>query len=200
MKFKIKLKIRQYPLLYETIALLVVALTIFIVNVHAVVKNKPQAQNIVQPEQNTSVEVPAIEGNYNLVISKIDIKVPIVTDIDGKKKTTYIKSLNNGVAHMKDTALPGQEGNTFIFGHSSYYSGDYKKIFATLNKLEKDDDITITSNKKEYKYKVTNKKVVAADAMEVTKQPKGKKILTLMTCWPIGTNEKRLVVIADLQE
>lgn len=214
MKFKLKLptvsrqkiksilgKIISYrrPLLFETITLAIVALVIFSAHFHLFGKNQPPSQNPVQTQETAPTIVPAKEEDY-LIIDKLDIKVPIVFDVDGKNKTAYNNSLKSGVAHMKDTAKPGEEGNSFIFGHSSYYSGEYRKVFAKLNDLEADDDILITVAKKEYKYKVTKKKVVAANDMSVTKQPKGKKILTLMTCWPIGTTEKRLVVTANLIE
>lgn len=147
----------------------------------------------------STTSVPAIEGNYTLYVDKIGINVPVVLSVDGKNKSYYLKSLEQGVAHMKDTALPGNEGNVFIFGHSSYYTGDYREIFARLNELETGDEITIKSSARDYKYKIYDKQIIAADQMEVLDQPKDKSIITLMTCWPLGTKDKRLIVVGELE-
>jgi len=135
-----------------------------------------------------------------LIIDKLDIAVPVILDVDGKNKTQYNKALYDGVAHMKKTAQPGEKGNTFIFGHSSYTdkSNKYAKIFATLNQLQKNDEIKIKWQDKNYLYIIKDKKVVAANYTEATAQNLKEHIITLMTCWPIGTKEKRLIVIAEL--
>ncbi len=134
---------------------------------------------------------------FGLKIDKLNILVPVIKDVDGSDKTFYNKALQNGVAHFKGTALPGEKGNTFIFGHSSAdVKGDYSKIFATLNDLEEEDEIVIYYENNEHKYKVKEKKIVEATDLSVLKKGK-KEILTLMTCWPIGTKEKRLIVRAE---
>lgn len=143
-----------------------------------------------------------VETRPVLVIEKLNISVPVILDVNGNNKTEYNKSLRDGVAHMKKTALPGEEGNTFIFGHSSSAdaANKYSKIFATLNDLQKGDEIKINWQDKKLLYKVTTKSVVASNYIEATAQKKKQHIMTLMTCWPVGTKDKRLLVIAELQE
>lgn len=99
---------------------------------------------------------------------------------------------------MVGTAMPGEEkGNIFIYGHSSAYDNpQYGKIFATLNNLQKGDAVEIYYQDKNYQYEVSGKKVVEEDDLSVLEKT-GKEQVTLMTCWPIGTSEKRLVVIAE---
>ena len=145
------------------------------------------------------------EKDYQLKITKIGIEAPVVMDVDGNDKDVYLLALQNGVAHLKNSALPGKEGNTFIFGHSSYYFYDpglYKNVFARLSDVEIDDEIEILSNKNTYKYKVFEKKSVNPDQIEVAnKLIEGKKeTLTLMTCTPTGTAWYRLIVIAERVE
>ncbi len=135
---------------------------------------------------------------FGIEIEKIDVLAPIIKDVDGKNKTEYLKKLEDGVAHFKGTALPDDgKGNVFIFGHSSSVSGTgkYTKIFARLDELRNDDEITIYYQNKELKYKITSKNIIEATDLSVLEQTENEK-LTLMTCWPIGTKEKRLVIVS----
>ena len=182
----------------ETVVFAVVAIAIVIFSVCGHGSNFFFADNSYDNIV-ASTSISAIEGNYILKIDKINVNAPIVLNVDGKNKSYYLKSLEQGIAHMKDTALPGEEGNVFIFGHSSYYTGDYREVFARLNEIETGDEITIKSSANEYKYKIYNKEIISADQMDVLKQPKGKSIITLMTCWPLGTTEKRLIVVGELE-
>lgn len=133
-----------------------------------------------------------------LSIPKIKVnQVPIIWNSDPDEKV-MLANLRNGVVHYKSTALPGAGGNTFITGHSSYYwwdKGGYKTVFVLLDKLENDDIVGLKYNGQLYLYQVYDKKVVNPDQVEVT-APTKEPILSLMTCVPIGTNLKRLVVQA----
>lgn len=137
--------------------------------------------------------------DFGLYIQKISVAVPIVANVDGTNKTAYNKALLSGVAHYKGTALPGGSSNIFIFGHSSTWNGtgDYAEAFAHLNDLEKGDQIIIYQQQKEFKYTVSKKIVIAADDLDYLEPTKTEQV-TLMTCWPIGSNLKRLVVVAKL--
>jgi len=130
-----------------------------------------------------------------IIIPKINVNAPIVWDVSAEK---MLDALERGVAHYETTAMPGQIGNIFISGHSSYYvwaPGDYKDVFALLDKLEGGDKIYITYQGIVYTYEVSDRIVVAPDNLEVLSQG-NEKTLSLMTCVPIGTNLKRLVVTA----
>ena len=144
-----------------------------------------------------------IENNYVLNIAKLNLSAPIIINVDGNDKDAYNKALEGGVAHLLGSALPGQAGNPFIFGHSSYYAwkpGNYKQIFKNLNDLEVGGSITISSNLSTYNYKVTDKEIVQPNDVAVANQNYTEKKLTLMTCWPIGSDKERLVVVGVLQE
>ena len=137
--------------------------------------------------------------DFGLYIQKISVAVPIVANVDGENKTAYNKALLSGVAHYKGTAFPGEGSNIYIFGRSSTWNGvgDYAEAFAKLNDLEKGDQIIVYRQQKEYKYKVWKKETVAADDLSSLEPTKSEQV-TLMTCWPIGSNLKRLVVVAKL--
>jgi len=143
----------------------------------------------------------AEEANYTLQIPEIDVTAPIILDVNGADKETYNKALEGGVAQLSGTALPGRFGNTFIFGHSSFYTGadgDYKEVFKDLNDLEAGDQVSVESKTKTYTYRVSDKQIVSPNRVDLAEQNLLKRQLTLMTCWPIGSNTERLVVIADL--
>ena len=146
--------------------------------------------------------------DFRLVIPKIGRNVPLVKmsdkyitdDLWGKFEKEVQKSLRDGVIHYPGTANPGQVGNAFFTGHSSYYpwdKGEYKEVFANLNQLDKGDEYIIYFQQEKYKYKVTEVKEVRPSDVNVLEQSENKKMSSLMTCWPLGTALKRLVVVAE---
>lgn len=141
------------------------------------------------------------EKDWRIEIPKIEARAPIMMNVDGNNENEYLMALERGVAQLAGTKIPGQVGNVFIFGHSSYLfydPGEYKTIFRHLGDLENDDEIIIKSNLSEYKYKVIDKKIVNPNEVQVTQEViAGKETLTLMTCTPAGTTFRRLIVISE---
>ncbi|OGD57298.1 hypothetical protein A2V71_00470 [Candidatus Berkelbacteria bacterium RBG_13_40_8] len=130
-----------------------------------------------------------------LVIPKIRVDAPIIWNV---AEANITESLQNGVVHYQGTALPGDLGNVFITGHSSYYlwaPGSYKDVFALLNKLGAGDKIYIQYGGATFTYEVTDQQVVSPDRLDVLSQA-NENILTLMTCVPVGTSLNRLIVTA----
>ncbi|MFA6048300.1 MAG: sortase [Parcubacteria group bacterium] len=136
-------------------------------------------------------------------ISKINISAPMIWSLS-ENENGQLEDLKKGVSHFYKTAAPGQPGNAVISGHSSNYfwvEGNYNYIFKDLNNLENGDMIKIKTTQKNgrviiYYYKVTDKFNTASDdnrIFENTDNP----TLTLSTCWPLGTNLRRLIVKAE---
>jgi LPXTG-site transpeptidase (sortase) family protein len=97
--------------------------------------------------------------------------------------------------------LPGNEGNTFLFAHSSdnfYASSRYNTVFYLLNKLAVQDNFYITHDGSIYEYRVYEKRIVTPDAVEYLQATSQKNTAILMTCWPAGTTSKRLLVMGVL--
>ena len=140
----------------------------------------------------------------DISIAKIGIDAPMIWSQSEDEKSLD-KDLESGAAHYPKTAAPGQAGNMIVSGHSSNYvwaAGSYNHIFKNLNNLAVGDKIdvkTIQQNGRviTYHYQVTGKKIVGADDQSIF-DPTPDATLTLATCWPIGTNLKRLLVSADL--
>ena len=131
-----------------------------------------------------------------LIIPQIQVKAPIIWNVDPDDITN---KLEKGVVHYKGTGLPDEVGNTFITGHSSYYSwaqGDYKDVFALLDKLQIGEKIYIQYKGKNLVYQVIKTEVVTPDNVSALNTTNN-KTLTLMTCVPVGTNLRRLIVTAN---
>ncbi|OGD56845.1 hypothetical protein A2V71_01050 [Candidatus Berkelbacteria bacterium RBG_13_40_8] len=171
-------------------------LILIIIGTFGISQNKEDSTRASTPT--TTTETKPQYTIFHLVIPKLDMSVPIIPDVDGNDKEEYFKSLESGVAHYKGTSKPGDGSNIFIFGHSSFYwwsPGDYKEIFKTLSDLEEGDEIIVWREGKEYKYKVTETKLVSPTDVSVLKPTKTEQV-TLMTCWPPGTTQRRLIIIA----
>jgi LPXTG-site transpeptidase (sortase) family protein len=112
------------------------------------------------------------------------------------------ESLLNGVVHFPGTALPGEKGNMFLTGHSSnvfWELSKYNTVFALLPKIKIGDKIIIYSDQNVYTYTVTEIKEVYPSDTSSLKQTDDYR-LTLMTCTPVGTTFRRLIVTAQLSQ
>jgi LPXTG-site transpeptidase (sortase) family protein len=131
-------------------------------------------------------------------IDKIGVNAPIIWNVENDK---ILDSLKDGVVHYKTSSMPGSRGNVFLIGHSSNYSwikSDYNTIFALLDKLVNGDRIEIFSTDgRIYTYEVVDKKIVKPKNVEILDSTQ-EEILSVMTCWPIGTSIDRLVIQAKL--
>lgn len=143
-----------------------------------------------------------------LIIPSLQLAAPIqiptnsdldLTDWEAFEEQIQV-ALRDGVVLFPGTAEPGTVGNTFITGHSSYYPflpGNYKGIFALLPRIDLGAEIIIWYKQQKFTYTVTEKTEVQPSEVEVlarTVKPR----LTLMTCTPVGTTLRRLIVRADL--
>lgn len=136
---------------------------------------------------------------FAVVIDKIGATSSIIKDVNPYIESDYQSALRRGVAHAQGTAVPGQGGNIFLFAHSSSDLLDaqrYNSVFYLMHHLEPGDTITVWYQNGKHEYAVADSKIVdPADTQYLTKQSK-EETLTLMTCWPPGTDLKRLIVTA----
>jgi sortase A len=139
-----------------------------------------------------------------LSIPSLGIEVPVIYTTETTEKA-YQEALINGVVHFPGTALPGEVGNVYIFGHSSDYlwsKGKYKTVFAVLPKIALGAEIRITDQSgMQHIYTVADKFVVEpSDVSVLSQNTDGKKLLTLQTSYPLGTALRRYIVTAELKE
>lgn len=140
----------------------------------------------------------AAAQTYRLNVPKLGVNAPMINNVSGADEAIYLQAIEKGVAHFAGTPLPGEGGNTVIFGHSAYFKnkpGAYKEVFKSLDQLKAGDTVAISRGRLFWRYKVTESKIVEPDDLSVI-QAAGQPTLTLITCWPPGTIEKRYVVRA----
>lgn len=142
-----------------------------------------------------------VDNAFAIVIPKIGANSKVISNVSPYNEKDYQVALTKGVAHARDTSLPGEPGNSFYFAHSAanwYQASRYNAIFYLLTKLEPGDDIYVFYKGEKYRYQVTGHEYVDPADLTYLHQLRSKKTLSLMTCWPPGTTLKRLVVNAEL--
>lgn len=179
-------------------------------------EKKPTAQEplpLVKTAKQANTQMPSLQlevapPDTRLIIPRINRNVPVINVTTeslikkdwSKLETQMQEALRSGVIHYPGTARPGQQGNVVITGHSSYFPWDpgrFKDVFAVLHDLEVGDKMLLYFNQQQYIYEVTSIKKVWPSELDVLK-PSTENKLTLITCTPVGTNLKRLVVEAKL--
>lgn len=149
------------------------------------------------PEPNQAISAPDVTqyADNSIFIPKIGVKAPIGWDVSSEQIT---QELEKHVVHIAGSVKPGSKGNVFLTAHSSNYwwkSGEFNTIFALLPELKKDDQIILTYQGKFYYYKISS--TLEVKPLEVNNYfASSATQLTLMTCVPVGTNLKRLLIFA----
>jgi len=201
-------KWKKEILAFGASALIIFAVLAGIVAWPAIIKNiqfdEDKHENVAQVEGEVEkpFECPEASDSSSICIPKIETEAPVILEGGTEYKKDIFEDLKSGVVHAEGTALPGQAGNSFIIGHSNDYpwrDGDYKTIFALLNKLEKDDIVFLYHDGERHRYDVYEKLVVAPRDTWVMDQNEDESIVSVMTCWPPATTLRRLVVRAKLQ-
>ena len=163
---------------------------------HASAPQVPELGLGVAPQENRIV-IPKIGRNVPIV----DIADDALWDQDWERLENQVQdALRDGVVRYPGTAQPGEVGNVFLTGHSSYYvwdPGRYKDVFALLHDLHEGDEFFLFWEQKKYHYRIRERKVVSPEQTDVLAQPTDEKIITLMTCTPIGTAKNRLILVAE---
>jgi LPXTG-site transpeptidase (sortase) family protein len=108
--------------------------------------------------------------------------------------------------HLKEGAvvLPlgttfGESGNVVVTAHSSGTKsfGPYRFAFSKLSELEEGMEYTVETLGNKYRYRVYGKEIVWPT--QVDRLPNDERsTVTLVTCWPLWTNFKRLLVHSEL--
>ncbi|MBA8956865.1 sortase A [Actinomadura namibiensis] len=108
--------------------------------------------------------------------------------------------LRKGPGHYPGTARPGEVGNMVVSGHRTTYGAPFRRV----DELVRGDEIHVGTAAGTHVYRVTGRRVVRPDAMEVILPVPGRpgraprrRLLTLTTCHPEFSAAYRLVVSAE---
>ena len=136
-----------------------------------------------------------------VIIPKINVQIPVDYSQTSIDENVIENALQSGVVHYPTTTLPGQNGNTAFFGHSSnniFSPGKYKFAFVLLHELVPGDIFYLTKDSKVYTYKVFSKTIVKPTEVGVLDPVQGHTATaTLITCDPPGTSLNRLIIVGD---
>ncbi len=163
-------------------------------NAQSAKKQIPELTMAIAPPDDRII-VPRISQNVPII--RVPTDMLLRRDWAGLEKQVQ-EALRHGVVHFPGTAMPGEEGNIVVTGHSSYFPWDpgrFKDVFALLHQVNIGDRVVIYHEQKKYEYQIYDKKVVSPSQIEVLTQ-KGESRLTLITCTPVGTDLNRLVLLA----
>lgn len=137
-----------------------------------------------------------------IYIPKIRVDADVIYDTT-PDHVSQMKAMEKGVAWFGiagANSKPGQVGNTVLSGHSSndwLESGDNKFVFARLEQLQLGDMIYLHYNTTRYSYTITKREIVKPTEINKLVYETDRPVLTLITCTPLGTSEKRLLLTAD---
>jgi len=177
------------------------------------INNKPKPktfrQKNLQPRNQAAQvfkDMKIYPSDNRLYIPRINKNVPLITVPQHQNwnqlENNIQSGLQEGVVVHPISHSPGNFGNFFLTGHSSYYTWDegrFKDVFALLHEVKVGDSVEVYWEGKKYVYKIKAEEVVSPTAVEVLNQPKDKFLITLMTCTPVGTNKNRLILTGELK-
>jgi sortase A len=131
-----------------------------------------------------------------LTIHSIGVYNAPVFDSDSQR------ALATGVAHVPETSLPWSQSaqrNVYLAGHRMGFRGTWSRmIFYNLDKLKEGDKVVLKDRTgRPYEYRVSETFLAEPSDSWVMGQVRGRDMLTLQTCTPIPTFQKRLIVRAD---
>jgi sortase A len=142
----------------------------------------------------------------HIVIPSIGLDQPIVEvsaqvqTVDGQQVLVWAVA-DYAVSHNDTSADPGQGGNIVLTGHDDWHG----EVFRDLHTIQEGAEITVsTEDGAIHRYAVDQilyRKEVGVPLSERLKTgeligPTANERLTLVTCWPYGVDDHRLIVIA----
>jgi sortase A len=143
----------------------------------------------------TKIQIPSVGINTGIV----PVGWEMLPGKDGQKSSQW-KVAEFAAGHHQGTANPGQVGNVVISGHVDWKG----EVFRDLHNVQRGAEIHLYTDEREFLYIVQDVVLVLEDgATEVQKlqnarymDPTPDQRLTLITCYPYGIDDHRLIVIA----
>lgn len=125
------------------------------------------------------------------------IKIPRIqvseNIVEGSKE-----ELLYGVGHVRGTAMPGESGNCVLAGHRNNV---FMQPFRYMDRMEIGDIAYIVTNDATYSYEAFKIfEINPDDAWILQPQEEEEYLLTLLTCTPVMTNARRLIIWCRLVE
>jgi LPXTG-site transpeptidase (sortase) family protein len=132
-----------------------------------------------------------------IIIDKVGVDT-IVEQPDTRDVTILDQYLTRGAVHYPGSGTV-EQGNIFVFGHSTGLRVVQNQAYKTFNDIENlndDDEIRVEAEGKIYIYKVNSVELLDEDDALITFD-NSKRSITLSTCNTFGSKQERWVVKAD---
>ncbi|PJE62859.1 hypothetical protein COU88_02730 [Candidatus Roizmanbacteria bacterium CG10_big_fil_rev_8_21_14_0_10_39_6] len=130
------------------------------------------------------------------------LSVPKLNLVDVQVKVG-VEALDKSLVQYGDDVYPGEAGNAVVLGHSTlpqlFKEGDPKSFFTYLPSIDRGDEIQVLIGGFTYTFVVYDIFIVDPKDTWVLDQKAEESILTLITCVPPGTYQKRLIVKSRLK-
>ncbi len=132
--------------------------------------------------------------------SIVPVTWKMIPSKDGAGAKSEWQVADYAVGHHAGTANPGEVGNVVLSGHVDYRG----EVFKNLHLVNKGDTVIVDTEKGQYVYVVTQLVIVQEEGVSEAQQranasymnPTVDQTLTMITCYPYGIDDKRLIVIA----
>jgi len=133
------------------------------------------------------IDAPVVEVGYKIV------------EMQGVKVIEW-EVAEYAAGHHNTSANPGEGGNIVITGHNDWKG----EVFRTLEHVKLGDEVILTSDAGVFRYRVTEihyRKEVGVPLEERIAtgrflDPMPEERVTLVTCWPYGIDDHRIIVVA----
>lgn len=135
-------------------------------------------------------------GAMTLSIPKLGLE-----DVEVPTADSQVALDREGIIRLKGTGAPWREGsNTVIVGHAlGYVFTRVPYVFYELDQMKPGDEIFLKNPAgEEFTFRVYDRLVVRPEDYWVTYPVPDKTVVSLQTCTPIPSFEKRLIVRAEI--
>lgn len=146
----------------------------------------PAVNDAAEPEEPVSISIPAI-GVRTSVGNPTSTSIAVLDE-----------ALLSGAVRYPTSAVLGEQGTVYLFGHQSYLpivKNQAFKAFNDLQKLDIGDEIEVYSENSIYTYRVRTVELVDANETLIPLET-GEQKLVLSTCNSFGDPGERYVVTA----
>ncbi|MFI0451456.1 sortase [Actinomadura sp. 6N118] len=148
-----------------------------------------------------AVSAPQAVGDRTAASTIATLVIPRIGLSERVREGVAKARLRRAIGHYPGTAKPGQPGNVALLGHRTTGRAPFRK----LNRLTKGDLIIFKIRSRAFRYVVRRIRIISPSRTNVLhpvpfragRTPK-RSYVSLITCHPMGSDAKRLVVIGEL--
>lgn len=167
-------------------------------------------EEFIATEDSHAIDYNILPPTNRLIIPDLNINVPLIdAEANGRvdfSNEDFDDELTKWVVKYPTTPTPGQNWNTLLFGHTSterWKKNAYGVVFRNIPKLKIWQRFQIIWNGQLTTYEMVERKVVLPKNVEEYYNlfaDKDESYVTLMGCYPIGTANQRMMVVAKKVE